>query len=50
MIDKMTTLRVRKSTIKRLEALKIHPRQSLEEIIIKVLDTLSNDEGEKHGK
>ena len=38
MTDERTTITVHKSTLKRLAKLKIHPRQSYEEVILKLLE------------
>lgn len=38
MNKEITTLRLTKNTVEKLEKLKIHPRQPLEEIIIKLLE------------
>jgi len=41
--NEITTLRISKKTIERLEKLKIHPRQALEEVIINLLGSDKRD-------
>jgi len=38
MADRKTTITLHKSTLKRLAELKVHPRQSYEEVILKLLE------------
>lgn len=37
MAEDITTIKVRKSTVKLLNKLKIHPRQSCEEVILELI-------------
>jgi predicted CopG family antitoxin len=41
--SKITTIKISKAVVQRLNKLKIHPRQSYEEVIIKLLEENNDD-------
>jgi len=43
MDNKITTIKISKETVRLLNKLKIHPRQSYEEVIIKLLKNKKNE-------
>lgn len=47
-MDKITTIKLKKSTVEILNKLKIHPRQPYEEVILKMI--LENEKARKKTK
>lgn len=46
MEDETTTMNIKRSTLKRLRKYEIHPRQTHEEIIVKLLEEVKKNEKE----